>query len=127
MGELPDVKPGQVWADAYPIHAGRTLRVESIDGDKAVCVVLTNTDRVQETLDTGNGYDRDMRGSRTRIAIRRMRRIDAQHGYRLIAHSTLGGATCPGSCDVERCPRCGWINPAAWEPAGQSSATRERR
>jgi hypothetical protein len=40
----PAVRPGQVWAGNDPRAAGRTIRVERLDGDKAICRVLTNSD-----------------------------------------------------------------------------------
>ncbi len=84
------VKPGQVWADNDPRSAGRTLRVEQIDGDKAVCVILTNTDETQRDIDNPPsrtwGLSRDRRGSRTRISLARF--VPNRTGYRLLEDAT---------------------------------------
>lgn len=51
QSRLPvEVRVGSVWADNDPRSAGRTLRVERVDGDKAVCTVLTNTAATEQTL-----------------------------------------------------------------------------
>jgi hypothetical protein len=87
--------PGQVWADNDPRSAGRTLRVDRIDGDKAVCTVLTNAAGTQRWLDEVHQeatrsaapapagiYAGDQRGKVTRVAVRRMR--PAGTGYRFV-------------------------------------------
>ena len=66
---MSDVKPGQVWADDDPRSAGRTLRVERIDGAKAICTILTNT----TGFDVATPWQRDMRGKTTRISLARFK------------------------------------------------------
>jgi hypothetical protein len=80
--KTPEVKVGQVWADNDSRAQGRTLRVEAIDGDKAVCIVLTNYAEVQESLDLGKTNLRDARGKKVRIKLSRMRPTST--GYRLV-------------------------------------------
>lgn len=41
MGEKPDVRPGQIWADNDPRSKGRTLRVIAVGRNSARCTVLT--------------------------------------------------------------------------------------
>jgi hypothetical protein len=79
---MTDVKPGQVWADQDPRSAGRTLRVDRIEGTKAVCTVLTNIGNTQWRIEHGNRAARDMRGKTTRIALARFK--PASNGYRLV-------------------------------------------
>lgn len=85
---LPDVRPGQVWADNDIRVSGRTLRVERIEDDPkrgekvAVCTILTNDDETQTRVDRGEKRARDMRGKETRIAVRRMQPNST--GYRLM-------------------------------------------
>ncbi|TDD97724.1 hypothetical protein [Actinomadura rubrisoli] len=80
------VKPGQTWADNDKRAEGRTFRVESIDGDKAICTVLTNTDVAQQQIDEYRGrscpWARDMRGKATRISLSRFKPTNS--GYRLV-------------------------------------------
>lgn len=91
MPETPNVRPGQTWADNDPRCAGRTIRVDSIDGDKAVCTVLTNSDDTQKHLDAYNKPGRyprgpilkDTRGKVRRISLSRFRPTST--GYRLVA------------------------------------------
>ncbi|MEO3869370.1 hypothetical protein ABGB18_11110 [Nonomuraea sp. B12E4] len=79
----PDVRAGQVWADNDERVAGRTLRVEAIDGDKAVCTVLTNSTDTQERIDRGERSNlQDTRGRTTRISLARFR--PTKTGYRLV-------------------------------------------
>jgi hypothetical protein len=82
---MTDVRPGQVWADNDQRSAGRTVRVERIEGDKAICTVLTNITSTQAHLD-GNVAAawgvRDTRGKTTRISLARFR--PTQSGYRLV-------------------------------------------
>ena len=74
---MTDVKPGQCWADNDPRSEGRTLRVESIEGDKAVCTILTNCDSYK-----GSAWQRDMVGKTTRISLSRFKPTST--GYRLL-------------------------------------------
>ncbi|GGS74201.1 hypothetical protein GCM10010156_36430 [Planobispora rosea] len=76
------VTPGSVWRDRRDIDGMRTLRVESIDGERAVCTTLTNSSEVHRRLmlaaehpEYGPLYGnvRDMRGSTTRILLDRFR------------------------------------------------------
>lgn len=78
----PTVRPGQVWADNDRRAKGRTLRVDAIDGDKAVCTILTNSDAAQSNLDRGDPWTVDMRGKTTRVALRRLR--PSSTGYRFV-------------------------------------------
>jgi hypothetical protein len=75
---MTDVKPGQVWADNDARSEGRTLRVESVENGKAVCTVLTNADCVN----VDSAWQRDMRGTTTRISVSRFRPTSS--GYRLV-------------------------------------------
>lgn len=84
---LPDVRPGQVWADNDPRSEGRTLRVERIEGTKAVCTVLTNMTPSQADLRRGVLVT-DMRGKTTRIALARFR--PTRTGYRLVRDTQYG-------------------------------------
>lgn len=77
MSEIIEVRPGQVWADNDPRSAGRTLRVDAIDGNKAVCTILTNTDSTLVYW-----QQRDMRGRQTRISLARFK--PTRTGYRLV-------------------------------------------
>lgn len=70
--ELPDVRPGQVWADNDPRSAGRTLRVIDVVSQRVICEVVTNIDNAPA----------DKRGNRTRIALRRF--VPTSTGYRLV-------------------------------------------
>jgi hypothetical protein len=84
MGEY--VKSGHVWADNDPRSAGRTLRVERIEGGKAVCTIVTNATVVQAELDSSLRARRtttfDRRGKVTRISLARFRPVST--GYRLL-------------------------------------------
>lgn len=81
--QTPDVRPGQVWADNDKRVEGRTLRVDSIEGGKAVCTILTNADYVQRDLDANRGaWVVDKRGKTTRITLSRFRPTNT--GYRLV-------------------------------------------
>lgn len=85
----PQVEPGQVWADNDNRCKGRTIRVDSIDGDRAVCTVLTNPTSTQERIDRGDQSNiQDTRGKQTRISLRRFRPTST--GYRLLANSEEG-------------------------------------
>ena len=77
---MPDVNPGQIWADNDPRSAGRTLRVDRIEGGKAVCTTLTNVDSTQWRIDRDDRTARDMRGRTTRISLARFRPTST--GYR---------------------------------------------
>ena len=86
---MTDVRPGQIWADADPRSAGRTIRVDEIVGDKARCTVLTNYDETQAYVDNpdskptymANAY-RDRRGKVTTISLKRF--VPNSTGYRLV-------------------------------------------
>lgn len=88
------VKPGQIWADNDPRCSGRTMRVDDIKFssrmgcDVAVCTILTNADGRQRKIDQGDPWFRDMRGTQTEVAIRRMRPTSS--GYRLVAEAGPG-------------------------------------
>lgn len=88
--QINQVRTGQVWADNDIRSKGRTVKVESVDGEHAVCVVLTNTDDQQDVLDRYpgqriQGYT-DRRGRSTRIAVRRLL-AGGSRGYRLVRGS----------------------------------------
>lgn len=70
---MTEVKPGQVWADNDPREEGRTLRVERIEDDKAICTVLSNRSVGSYTASVGRI---------TRISLRRFRPTST--GYRLV-------------------------------------------
>lgn len=84
----PAVQPGQVWADNDPRCEGRTLRVERIDGERALCRILTNGNAVQAEIDRSSPPPRnlwrtqDRRGCTTRISLSRFRPTST--GYRLV-------------------------------------------
>jgi hypothetical protein len=83
--QTPVIRPNQVWADNDERMAGRTLRVEEIDGGKAVCVILTNATTVQHELDRRGGRSsrvQDTRGRTTRISLSRFRPTSS--GYQLV-------------------------------------------
>lgn len=80
------VKPGQIWADNDPRSDGRTVRVERIERDKAVCTILTNRDAAQRDLDRGSVWVNDMRGRTTRIALSRFKPTNT--GYRLVQEAS---------------------------------------
>lgn len=74
----PKVRIGSVWADNSVYSRGRHIRVEAIEDDYAICLVLTNSDQVQRDLDSkaecGWPFNaRDMRGGTTRIRLDRFR------------------------------------------------------
>jgi hypothetical protein len=75
MPEAVTVHVGQTWADNDPRSAGRTVRVDRIDGDKAVCTVLSNTESCV----------RDMRGKQTTISLARFK--PTKTGYRLVSEA----------------------------------------
>jgi len=77
-----EVRPGQLWADNDARAEGRTLRVDRIAGDYAVCTVLTNSALNQAALDEGKSWARDMRGRPATILLRRFR--PGRSGYTLI-------------------------------------------
>lgn len=70
--ETIEVKVGDVWKDNDPRSAGRTLRIDAIEGDRAVCTVLTNSDDTQATLDNPPdrtwGLPTDRRGTMVETA-----------------------------------------------------------
>ncbi|WP_329089342.1 hypothetical protein [Streptosporangium sp. NBC_01469] len=75
------VTPGSVWRDRGDLFGTRTLRVERIEGERAVCITLTNSYEVQRQLTLaarcpeGSPFSntRDMRGFTTRILLDRFR------------------------------------------------------
>jgi hypothetical protein len=97
-----EVRVGQVWADNDSRCHGRTLRIDAVDGDTAVCTVLTNTTEVQAYVAqpaskptwTKNSY-RDRRGTRTRIKLSRFR--PTATGYKLVRDYMA----CPRQCGVD--------------------------
>jgi hypothetical protein len=80
---MTDIKPGQIWADNDERSAGRTLRVDRIDGERAVCTVLTNITVTQVELERGIKGVRDSRGHTTRISLKRFK--PTATGYRLVS------------------------------------------
>ncbi|MFC6083704.1 hypothetical protein [Sphaerisporangium aureirubrum] len=69
---LYDVTPGSIWADQSAM--GRTVLVTAIDGQHAICTILTNSHDVQRVVDDpSRGNPRDMRGTTCRIRLDRMR------------------------------------------------------
>lgn len=93
--EAPEVRPNQVWADNDPRSAGRTLRVDAIDGDKAVCTITANDRATQEYLDDPANRGkarvraRDMQGKTTRISLSRFKPTST--GYRLVSDTPEEG------------------------------------
>lgn len=89
MTAIPDVQPGQVWADNDSRVAGRTIRVESIEDGKAICTVLTNSTKAQADLDAHGGkftgWSQDTRSRTTKISLARFK--PTRTGYRLIKDS----------------------------------------
>jgi hypothetical protein len=69
---VPDVRPGQTWADNDRRAAGRTVRVERVDDWYAHVVVVTNA----------AGAAQSTSGREHRILLSRMRPTSS--GYRLI-------------------------------------------
>jgi len=67
---LPDVRPGQIWADNLGCFAGRTLRAEAVSARHAQCTVLT-------TARSGGPLGRTVR-----ILLERMQPTST--GYRLV-------------------------------------------
>lgn len=85
MTGLPDVRPGQVWADNDPRSAGRTLRVDSIENGKAICVIVTDADDVAARIHRAHECGVAARGSvgrTTRISLPRF--VPSATGYRLV-------------------------------------------
>ncbi len=83
MTDVPEV--GQVWADNDPRVAGRTFRIDRIEGAFAYCTVLSNSEETQEDLDRTPPptWSRDARGRTTRIKLARLKPTST--GYRLLA------------------------------------------
>ena len=75
------VRPGQVWADNDHRVEGRTLRVDKIDGDHAICTVVTGPNPAAST-------DRSV-GKQRRILLRRF--TPTSTGYRLVYESDERG------------------------------------
>lgn len=69
------VQPGQVWADNDPRVPGRTLRVDAVEGEHAICTVLTNEP----------AYEGHMPKKTTRIKLSRFKPTST--GYRFIENS----------------------------------------
>lgn len=89
MSQQQPVEPKQVWQDCDKRAGGRYIRVDRIDGDKAICTVLTNRDSAQEQLDRQPDVVGivDQRGRTTRIRIRLYRFRPTSTGYRLVRHA----------------------------------------
>jgi hypothetical protein len=90
----PSPQRGQIWADNDPRSAGRTLRVDRIENGKAVCTILTNSDKAQRDIDAKRGKPsyyqdfKDMRGKTTKISLARFKPVST--GYRLIRDEQYG-------------------------------------
>lgn len=67
------IQPGQIWEDADPRSAGRTLRVVEVGVRRAVCEVVT---------DRRGAYQSSVG---RKVAIRLERMQDGKRGYRLAA------------------------------------------
>lgn len=80
--ETIEVKVGSVWADNDPRVAGRTIRVDRIEGEYAYCTILTNDDDTQRSIDNPPAWwrGRDNRGRPTRIKLARFKPTST--GYR---------------------------------------------
>jgi hypothetical protein len=93
------VEPGQIWADNDWRADGRTVRVDRIDGNKAICTVLTNRHTAQDQLDQHPNVVGivDQRGKPTRIRLDRLRPTST--GYRLVQHAD--GTPAEGASDGE--------------------------
>jgi len=87
VADTVTVRPGSIWADNDPRVAGRTLRVDAVDGTHATCTVLTNDDDTQRMLDNPPSWwrGRDNRGKQTRIKLDRFRPTST--GYRLLKYA----------------------------------------
>lgn len=90
----PEVRPGQIWADASARGRLRSIRVDTVEHGYATCTTLTNSYEVQRGLDlAAKGLHmwnvRDMRGSKVRIRVDRFR--PTANGYYLITSN--GAAT----------------------------------
>lgn len=81
-----EVKAGQRWADNDPRSAGRTLRVDRIDGEHAVCTVLTDADSFNRPTGTNTTV-----GKVTRISLKRFRPTST--GYRYVGEYTEEAGT----------------------------------
>jgi hypothetical protein len=83
MSETITVKPGQIWADNDKRQQGRTLLVERVDGDRALCRILTNRDVVQRDIERHYAAGmQDRHGKTVSVAVARMRPTST--GYRLV-------------------------------------------
>ncbi len=79
MPELPEVRPGQVWADNDPRNRGRTLRVESVhaaDDHRSEPYARVTVQKVSRNV------TRTEVGEKRTILLRRMR--PTRNGYRLV-------------------------------------------
>jgi hypothetical protein len=81
---MSTVSPGQVWADADIRAAGRTLRIDEVDGKIVVATILANSSDIQANLDAGEIYPLDRRGKTTVISLARFAQSNSR-GYRLIS------------------------------------------
>src|ERR1017187_3681921 len=81
---IPVVRPGQIWADNDPRSEGRTLQVLRIEEGRALCVVRTNSNWVQEWIDERDSKNppSDRRGANTRINLKRF--DGSGRGYKLV-------------------------------------------
>lgn len=79
---MTEVRPGQVWADNDPRNEGRTLRVDEVGGEVVLCTVLTLSHLVQELVDKGSPWAKDVRGKQRTISLRRFKPTST--GYRLL-------------------------------------------
>lgn len=82
------VKPGQVWADNDPRSEGRTLRVDEIDGEFAVCTILTDANPELRWAGAKSTV-----GRATRIRLRRFRLVST--GYRYLRDAEAHGQVTP--------------------------------
>lgn len=77
---MPDVRPGQIWADNNPRSTGRKVRVEYVDSRYAYVVVVDS--RYQP-------WPSETRARHSRILLDRFRPTSTGYrtGYRLIAEA----------------------------------------
>ncbi len=79
MPELPDVRPGQVWADNDPRNKGRLLRIESVhaaDDHRPEPYARVTVQKVSRNV------TRTEVGEKRTILLRRLR--PTRNGYRLV-------------------------------------------
>lgn len=75
MNSDVEVRAGQVWADCDWRNEGRTLRVDALEGEKAVCTVLT----VKDGFPAASGQ---FKARQVKILLRRFKPTST--GYRLV-------------------------------------------